>query len=690
MTDLGSRHARRLLTAWVVAAALMTPFSGYAATFIVASGDIAALRSAVVQANTNAGSDTINVSGFFPFDAAFQGGATVAVADITGNGTLTIIGTGATPATLRGQANGIRLFNVTGSGDLVLQNLEMDNFSVTGNGGIISQNGGKLTLRNSIVSNGRASGDGGGVFVNDGNFFAFDATFRGGVAVASGGALSIGGNDTIVIERSTFSGNGAARGGGIDFFGSGTLTVSNSVFDQNTATVFGCDFNQESSPNAPEGLFIGNTFIGSNCTNVRIEQPSGRLQITGSTISHNTVGHGIDSTGGVVLGSSIIVAANQLGGGSAQIKQGCRDFGSSAISSAGGNLSSDATCFLTQPTDQQNVDPRLGVPDSKGSIPLLAGSPAIDRGGSALRTVGGRPTLPCGYKDSRGLGRPQDGNNDGTHACDSGSYEVQGGADITGSYSAAYFDTSRGGEGTLMEILDGGIAFVAKFTYRPNGGTAWFIGVGNVAGNSVVLDDFLITTGGVFGAGFDPASVNRIRVGGASYNFSTCDSSARPGRLAFAAEPGNGYEDLLVNASRLTSIVPCSGAPSANAGRSGSFFAANRSGEGILVQFLPDGRVFLVWYTYDPQGNQFWIVSGDVTVNGNVVTAQMLYPATTTRFGSQFNSSQIGLQPWGTVTLTYSGCDNLTYAYTSSVAGFGNGQYNYQRLTRLRGTTCTP
>ena len=140
---------------------------------------------------------------------------------------------------------------------------------------------------------------------------------------------------------------------------------------------------------------------------------------------------------------------------------------------------------------------------------------------------------------------------------------------------------------------------------------------------------------------------------------------------------------------RLTQVLPCSGAAPANSGRSGSFYSPSRAYEGIFVEFLDDGRVLLIWYTWDPQGRQFWTISDAVTVVGNRVTANMIYPAQPTRFGSNFNASQIVYASWGTVTLTYTSCDNVTFQYDSTVAGFGSGTYQYARLTRPRGTVCS-
>ncbi len=75
-------------------------------------------------------------------------------------------------------------------------------------------------------------------------------------------------------------------------------------------------------------------------------------------------------------------------------------------------------------------------------------------------------------------------------------------------------------------------------------------------------------------------------------------------------------------------------------------------------------------------------------VDGTNVTATMLYPATPTRFGSEFDASELEFETWGTMTLDYIGCDAMTFTVTPEIAGFTAHTYNYVRLTRLDGTSC--
>jgi hypothetical protein len=95
-----------------------------------------------------------------------------------------------------------------------------------------------------------------------------------------------------------------------------------------------------------------------------------------------------------------------------------------------------------------------------------------------------------------------------------------------------------------------------------------------------------------------------------------------------------------------------------------------------------------VFYGFTPQGQPFWAISGETTVQGDTLTAVMHFPSATTRFGRGFNAGQITLAPWGTITLTHTGCNTATFAYQSSVSGYGSGSHAYQRLTQPAGTAC--
>ena len=296
--------------------------------------------------------------------------------------------------------------------------------------------------------------------------------------------------------------------------------------------------------------------------------------------------------------------------------------------------------------------------------------------------------LPCGYMDINGMARPQDGDGDGGFECDPGASEFPGTGSMQAGHSGAFFNALRNGEGNYVEILSDNIAVVYTFTFRPDGsGPSWFIGVGDIRDNSIVIEDLLRPTGTSFGSGFDAAAIDYSDAGGMSMIFPSCEATGGGGGVAYSGNPELGYEGLLSRAQRITAITGCSYTPTANAGLSGSFFDPARSGEGLIIEWLTNGDVVAIFFTYDQNGDQFWTF-GIGTPNGKSVTINALYPAASTVWGRNFVPGDVDLQPWGTFDLTWTACDTLDFDYNSTVPGYGSGSLDYTRASTLQSTTC--
>ena len=358
----------------------------------------------------------------------------------------------------------------------------------------------------------------------------------------------------------------------------------------------------------------------------------------------------------------------------------CESEDPDSIVSLGYNIATDDSCNLDQPTDLPNTDPLLSGPDEDGIRAPLPGSPAIDSGPVDVIVFEGDTlaTLPCGYRDLKGTARPQDANGDGVFECDRGAVEVAGAGDIVAGHSGAFFNPLRDGEGTYVEILNDDTAVVYTFTYRPDGsGPAWFIGVGKISGNSIIIDELLRPLGTRFGDGFDKDNIDFTPIGGMSMVFPDCKAGANPGNIAYSGEPGLAYEGLITKATRLSNITGCGAeTPSAKAGLSGSYFEPARDGEGIIVEWLTSGDVLVVFFTYDQNGNQLWLL-GIGTPNGNTVTMDALYASAYTPWGRNFNAADVSIDTWGTFTLTWTACNSVTFEYAS------NRQWLWQRDAQL-------
>ncbi|MEM6574725.1 MAG: M14 family zinc carboxypeptidase, partial [Pseudomonadota bacterium] len=251
--------------------------------------------------------------------------------------------------------------------------------------------------------------------------------------------------------------------------------------------------------------------------------------------------------------------------------------------------------------------------------------------------------------------------------------------------SAAWFDPARNGEGFLIEILAENRAVVYWFSYDELGEQRWFIGTGDIRGNELYFPELLEARGGIFGPDFDPDQVVLTDAGSASFLWGDCASAG----MRHNVDVRNRRQDLI----RLTELagLPC-GQPVAKgataASISGSWFNAQRSGEGFVVEALSDTRALVYWFTYDQNGNQAWIFS-DGVLDGSTLTVNEALISSGGRFGDNFDPAEVVFDPWGSLTFDF-GCTSASVSYDSELEGFGSGNITLERLTVLDGLAdCT-
>ncbi len=176
-------------------------------------------------------------------------------------------------------------------------------------------------------------------------------------------------------------------------------------------------------------------------------------------------------------------------------------------------------------------------------------------------------------------------------------------AELEAGHSGAFKNPLRTGEGSYIEILGDDRALVYTFSYRPDGtGPAWFLGVGDIVGDSIVIEDLLRPTGARFGSGFNSEDIDFSPAGAMSISFPDCKAAGNGGSVVYSGSPSLGYESLLTRAVRISQITGCGELAANNAGLSGSFKDAARNGEGIVVEWLTNGQVLVIFFTYDLDG----------------------------------------------------------------------------------------
>jgi CSLREA domain-containing protein len=356
------------------------------------------LREAVIEANTQAGDDRVELPSRRPYRLTRELGVGPGEAEegdldidsglgnlITlahpGSGLAKIDATGAEDraielvgaGTIRkvelrdGQANstgeaGGALF-VDGSANLIRSRVKSSNAADVGGGIFVTD--GRLELRRSVVRRNVAGGEGGGVFVDDDATFELkESTVARNEASEGGGIFSGADVGLNVVLASTVADNDVTEeGGGI--WSSGPLVVGNSTVADNTADGSG------------GGIYAG---------------PESDVTLEFVTVARNRAdadNSGPHGGGGVFAdgGDDVVTAVGSLLARNRATAGGFEDCDAPApvgIVSSGDNLiTAEQDCpFFDHAEDLVDDEPEIGQLDDNGgptqTVKLKQGSPAVD------------------------------------------------------------------------------------------------------------------------------------------------------------------------------------------------------------------------------------------------------------------------------------------------------------------------
>jgi len=256
------------------------------------------------------------------------------------------------------------------------------------------------------------------------------------------------------------------------------------------------------------------------------------------------------------------------------------------------------------PADTISADPLLqSLADNGGPTmthALRPGSPAIDAGNNLAE-------LP---NDQRGFLRTAGA------APDIGAFELQ--ATIDASFTGSWFDPAQAGHGLMIEVLPDNRLLALWFAFNPQGTEqSWFGGVGTYGGDTAVISDVRMPSGGRWLPYFDPGQVVSKPWGSLTFAFSDHDH----GKVSFNSvlDYGSGSMDLF----RLTGIAEKNVALSTPIGSPG---AVTTDAAGNVYFSSDPNMVFKI----DPQGTLTHIAgsgapgfSGD---GGAATLAQLNFP----------------------------------------------------------------
>jgi hypothetical protein len=296
-----------------------------------------------------------------------------------------------------------------------------------------------------------------------------------------------------------------------------------------------------------------------------------------------------------------------------------------------------------------------------------------------------------GYESTEGVDGNDQGGSDSTIKVNVTADLVEDPFVVEPGISGAWFDTSRNGEGFILEILEDGQAVMYWFTYDGEGRQDWYIAVGEVSGNRILFPDLLRVSGGQFGPDFDPGKVVRTPVGSADFIFASCDSGAMNWVID---RDGGARRQGRMDLTRLSRVMgvdcgPPLGAPILEiATRNGSWYDPSHSGEGYTLEILLGGNALVYWFSFDPEGNRRWFFGTGELVEGTLVFDDMLTTSGPT-FGADYDPASLVVSPWGSLQLLLD-CSTGTAEFEPTEEGFPAGTLDLDRLTALADLKCGP
>jgi hypothetical protein len=132
-------------------------------------------------------------------------------------------------------------------------------------------------------------------------------------------------------------------------------------------------------------------------------------------------------------------------------------------------------------------------------------------------------------------------------------------------------------------------------------------------------------------------------------------------------------------------------------GHSGAWYNVTQPGHGLFIEVLNDSssatgkEIFTAWFAFF-ENEQIWIIAqGDVIKEADGFRAYLeasIYEGND--FPPDYDPGQTTESTWGTLVLSFTGCDKAQLEWDSELAGYGTGELDLRRLTTIADSQCEP
>lgn len=235
-----------------------------------------------------------------------------------------------------------------------------------------------------------------------------------------------------------------------------------------------------------------------------------------------------------------------------------------------------------------------------------------------------------------------------------------------------------GGQSTLSKLFDLGGRMSTYMTCSVYPNT-------NCSGNGTPLNDPLVISPTIFAVNVFSSPQSTTGIVPSDAISADCELYATYfTNLTETPNPVN-VDNLFFNSIAPTASVTVDGY------MSGSWYDPAQSGHGFDIDITDqDNQVVAYWFNYAPDGSgkQVWFYAQgtyDSTRNSVTLDAGITSGA---RFPPMFNSGDVTLTRWGTITFTFTDCNHGTASWKSTLPGYGSGSIPITRLTHIKGTAC--